>query len=264
MEEQFIILTKEDIVKGLRASGVKEGQYLFVHTSLSSFGHVIGGAETIISALIEVVGEEGTIMMPGQTWRNLDPSIGVHWEVPEEHWQLIRDNHPAYNKAITPVVGMGAVAALFANWPGVERSDHPARSVCAYGKYAKHLTEGHDLSNIFGQGSPVDKLYQLDGYVLLLGVFHNKNTSIHLAETKADFTSKKFTKESSAIMVNGVRKWVTYETQEVEDEDFEALGQAYEKEVNLKVTKIGKCDVRLFKQKPFVDYAVKWLEANRD
>lgn len=264
MKEQFTILTKEDIVRGLKDSGLRAGHHIFVHTALSSFGHVIGGAETIISALIEVVGEEGTIMMPGQTWRNLDPAIGVHWEVPEEYWQLIRDNHPAYDKRYTPVVGMGCVAALFANWPGVERSDHPARSVCAYGKYSKHLTKDHDLTNIFGEGSPVDKLYQLDGYVLLLGVFHNKNTSIHLAETRAEFASKVFADESSAIMVNGQRQWVTYNTQAVEDEDFEALGKAYEEAFDLKTSKIGKCEVRYFKQKPFVDYCVKWLEANRD
>lgn len=71
-------------------------------------------------------------------------------------------------------------------WPGARRSDHPARSFAAVGKHAEYLTGNHDLSHIFGQNSPLDKLYELDGYVLLIGVGHDKNTSLHLAETRAN------------------------------------------------------------------------------
>ncbi len=52
---------------------------------------------------------------------------------------------------------------MFRSYPGVTRSDHPARSVAALGKHSKYLTENHDLSNIFGEGSPIGKLYELDG-----------------------------------------------------------------------------------------------------
>lgn len=64
--------------------------------------------------------------------------------------------------------------------PGSIRSDHPARSVCAWGKHAAYLTENHDLSNIFGDGSPIGKLYELNGKVLLLGTGYGKNTSLRL------------------------------------------------------------------------------------
>jgi len=49
---------------------------------------------------------------------------------------------------------MGIIAETFRNWPEAYRSDHPARSVTAVGKYAAHLTEKHDLENIFGIDSP--------------------------------------------------------------------------------------------------------------
>ena len=168
MERKIVL--KQDILSALSEVGVCNGQTIMVHTSLSSLGFVCGGAQVIIEALLETVGTEGTIMMPTQSWKNLDPATGVHWEEPENWWQLIRENWPAYNKDITPTNTMGTVAEMFRKWPGTLRSDHPARSVAAWGKHAEYLTSAHDLSNIFGDGSPIGKLYELDGLVLLIGV----------------------------------------------------------------------------------------------
>ena len=132
MERQIVL--KQDILDALAQAGVKPGQAIMVHTSLSSLGFVCGGAQVVIEALLESVGPEGTIMMPTQSWKNLDPAAGVHWQEPEQWWQLIRDNWPAYDKNITPTNSMGAVAEMFRKWPGSLRSDHPARSVAANGK----------------------------------------------------------------------------------------------------------------------------------
>jgi aminoglycoside 3-N-acetyltransferase len=258
------ILTKDDLIREFRNCGVTEGQTIFVHTSLKSLGFVVGGAEVLIRALLEIVGPEGTLMMPSQTWKNLDPSTGVHWEEPQEWWPIIREHWPAYDKDITPAIGMGAVAEMFRKWPGAYRSDHPARSVAAVGKHAEYLTRDHDLSNIIGKGSPVDKLYELDGYILLIGVGYDKNTSLHLAEARADFKSKKFAEESSAIMIDGERKWVTYVTQAVDDEDFVELGRQYDEANGTPVHKVGDADVRFLRQQPLVDFAVAWMEKNRE
>ena len=183
-------IIKKDVTEALEQAGVSKGQVLMVHTSMSSIGYVCGGAQTIIEALTETVGPEGTVMMPTQSWKNLDPADGVHWTVPEEYWQIIRDNWPAYDKRITPTNTMGAVAEMFRNWPGTLRSDHPARSVAAWGKFAEYLTSDHDLSNIFGDGSPIGRLYELDAKVLLIGVGYDKNTSLHLADVRAGYPGK--------------------------------------------------------------------------
>ena len=71
-------IIKKDILAALRSLGVENGSTVMVHTSLSKIGYVCGGAQTVIEALIEAVGEEGTIMMPTQSWKNLDPEDGVH------------------------------------------------------------------------------------------------------------------------------------------------------------------------------------------
>lgn len=261
MERKIVL--KEDIKAALEQVGVQSGQAIMVHTSLSSLGFVCGGAQMVIEALIEGVGEEGTIMMPTQSWKNLDPEAGVHWEEPKEWWQTIRDNWPAYDKDITPTNTMGAVAEMFRKWPGTKRSDHPARSVAAWGKQAEYLTRNHDLSNIFGEDSPVGKLYALDGYVLLIGVDYDKNTSIHLADVRADYPSKHMTKESSAIMENGNRVWKTYETLYVDGEDFCDIGKAFEKECRVEKVMLGNGTLTFMKQRELVDFAVRWIEKYR-
>lgn len=263
LQKPRAILTKEDLIHQFTECGVREGQTLFVHTSLSKLGFVVGGAETLIRALLEIVGESGTLVMPSQTWKNLDPSTGVHWNEPAEWWPIIREHWPAYDKEVTPAIGMGSVAEMLRKWPGARRSDHPARSVAAVGRHAAYITADHDLSNIFGSGSPLDKCYQLDGHVLLIGVGHDKNTSLHLAETRASFPGKTMTEESSAVMIDGKREWITYATQAVDDSDFITLGNEYEQEINLKVHRIGNAEVRLLEQRPLLDWATAWMEKNR-
>lgn len=261
MERKIVL--KQDILAALEKAGIRKGQTIMVHTSLSSLGFVCGGPQIVIEALLESVGTDGTIMMPTQSWKNLDPTAGVHWEEPEEWWQIIRDNWPAYNKDITPTNTMGSVAEMFRKWPGTLRSDHPARSVAANGKCAQHLTSGHDLSNIFGEGSPVGKLYELDGYVLLIGVGYDKNTSLHLADARANYPGKHDSIEYSAIMENGKRVWKEYRTLYVDGEDFDQIGEAFEKECSVQKVSLGNGTITFMKQRELVDFAVKWMEQNR-
>lgn len=261
MERKIVV--KDDIVRALKKVGVCGGQTIMVHTSLSSLGFVCGGAQTVIEALIECVDDNGTIMMPAQSWKNLDPEAGVHWEEPKQWWQIIRDNWPAYNKEITPTNTMGAVAEMFRKWPGTMRSDHPARSVAAFGKYAEYLTENHDLSNIFGDGSPVGKLYELDGYVLLIGVGYDKNTSLHLADERAEYPGRHLVTEHSAVMIDGKREWVAYRTLYVDGKDFERIGQAFELQGKTARTSLGNGSICLMRQRDIVDFAVDWIQRNR-
>jgi len=261
MERKIVV--KRDIAGALEQVGVRPGQAVMVHTSLSSLGFVCGGPQVIIEALTEAVGENGTIMMPAQSWKNLDPEAGVHWQEPKEWWQIIRDNWPAYDRDITPTNTMGATAEMFRRWPGVLRSGHPARSVAAWGKYAEYLTKNHDLSNIFGDGSPIGKLYELDGYVLLIGVGYDKNTSLHLADARAEYPGKHMSTEHSAVMENGTRVWKAYDTLYVDGEDFEDIGRDFEQNCEVSKTSLGNGTLTFMKQRKLVDFAVRWIEANR-
>lgn len=257
------VILLEEIEKGLREVGLSAGDQVIVHTSLGSMGYVCGGAQTVIEALLKIVGEDGTVMMPTQSWKNLDPLAGVHWETAETDWPKIRQFWPAYDKDITPTNTMGAVAEMFRRWPRSIRSDHPARSFAANGKNAKYLVENHDLCDIFGESSPIGKLYALGGKVLLIGVDYDKNTSLHLADVRADYPGKHTATESSAMLVNGERQWVSYETLYVDGEDFIEIGRAFEEAHPVKTAKIGNATVRCMDQRVVVDFAVTWIEKNR-
>jgi len=256
-------ICKKDIVQGLKELGLKRGDVVIVHTSLKSIGYVCGGAQAVIEALIEVVTSEGTVVMPTQSWKNLDPGTGVHWNAEESDWDKIRENWPAYDKHITPTNTMGAVAEMFRQWPGSIRTEHPARSICGWGKYAEYITAEHTLSNIFGEESPIAKLYDLDAKVLLLGVGYDKNTSIHLADVRAEYPGKHDCVEHSAILEDGVRIWKAYNTLFVDGEDFEDIGIAFEEKGLANIGKIGNADSRLMQQRNLVDFSVCWIEEYR-
>ncbi len=257
------LVIPEDVQTALRNVGVKRGQAIMVHTSLSSLGYVCGGAQTIIEALLHSVGQEGTIIMPTQSWKNLDPTTGVYWQEPKEWWPVIREYIPAYDERITPTNTMGAVAEMFRQWPGTIRSGHPARSVAAWGRYAKYLTEKHSLSDIFGDGSPIGRLYELDGAVLLIGVGYDKNTSLHLADVRAEYPGKHTVVESSAIQVDGQRVWKSYETLAVDGEDFPAIGEAFEQTGQVRHVSLGDGILSMMSQRALVDFAVEWMNENR-
>ena len=245
------------------ACGVQKGQTLILHGSLSRIGFVIGGAETVVRALLDAVGEEGTLVVPTQTWKNLDPERGVHGTVPEAWYPTLRDHWPAYDPAVTPSLNMGALAETVRLWPGAARSAHPARSFAALGAKAKAVTAEHPLESPTGEGSPLAALYNLGAYVLLLGVGHDKNTSLHLAEDRADYASKSIITESSAVFVNGQRQWVSYEVLEPISDDFETIGAAFEEEISLVPCYVGNAETKLLDQRALVDFAAEYMNTNR-
>ena len=270
MSEQHVIdktpspITLNQLVKDLRDLGVANGQTVLVHSSLSQIGWVSGGAQTVIMALIEVLGEEGTLMMPTHSAQNTDPANWKAPPVPQSWWQIIRDSRPAYDPTLTPTHGMGAIPELFRTLPDVKRGLHPIGSFSAIGKQTDFLLDGEiSLEQMFGDESPIGRLYELDGYVLLLGVGHSNNTSLHLAEYRADFPLKPPIKEGTAMMVDGQRQWVAFNMQAIDDEDFSEIGRAYHKQHEVAQGKVRLADSIFLRQRSLVDFAVEWMGQHR-
>ncbi len=256
-------LTIDSLAEQFTLCGLSAGQTVIVHTRMSALGWIAGGAEAIVCALLQVLTPTGTLMMPAFSPDNTDPSNWQNPPVPEHWWQIIRDHSPVYDPLTTQTRGVGKVPEYFRCYPGVLRSDHPEASFAAIGPNAEYLLANHTkLDRIFDDDSPIGKLYQLDGYVFLLGVGYNKNTSIHLAEYRAEFP-KRFFKEGTAMRVNGVRQWVTYEMQDIDDSDFTELGADFEAAHGISPCRVGKGEARLMKQRPLIDFAVQWMEKHR-
>jgi aminoglycoside 3-N-acetyltransferase len=136
--------------------------------------------------------------------------------------------------------------------------------LAALGPNADYLVAGHALTEDSGERSPLGKLYELDGHVLLLGVDHWNNTSLHLAEFRANYPGKRNLQSGSAMLVEGKRQWVTYETLDTNPDDFEEVGAAFDSAHNIVVQWINNAQVRFFKQRLLVDFAVKWMEQHRN
>lgn len=257
-------LTVKILIEQFSACGLAAGQTVLMHSSMKSLGTwVAGGPVAVIQALLHVLGADGTLMMPAHTTENTEPSRWGEPPVPPMWWPIIRAESPAYDPAITPTRQMGIIAELFRTWHGARRSDHPIGSFAAVGKHADFLTSSHALPNMFGETSPIARLYDLDGYVLLLGVGHDNNTSLHLAEYRAHWRGKTTIKEGAAVLVNGERRWLTFDDIELETDDFNLIGAEFEKRYNITHAHVGAATVRLMRQRPLVDFAQRWIERNR-
>ncbi len=153
------MFSRTDILNDLRNLGIKKGHRLIVHSSYKAIGRVEGGPEGLIDALMEAVGEQGNILMP------------AFCDEPAE----------VFDPAVTPS-DCGIITELFRKREGTIRSFHPTHSVTVWGLDAEEIAKTHDSSTALGVGSPVHCLINRGADILLIGVDHNRNSAIHIAE----------------------------------------------------------------------------------
>lgn len=153
----------DQILFSLKLMEIQPGDILLVHSALSSIGLVEGGADTVIDALLDAIGPEGTLVM----------STLTGWDAP-------------FDPANTPSA-VGAISENFRKRPGVLRSLHPVHSVAALGPKAAYIVQGHELCETgCGPGTPYMKIAELSGKILLLGVDMDRNTMMHTLEELID------------------------------------------------------------------------------
>jgi aminoglycoside 3-N-acetyltransferase len=258
-------VTVDSLKDDIAAVGVTSGMTLIVHSSLKSLGRwVAGGPVAVILALEDALGDEGTLVMPTQSGDLSDPAHWMNPPVPESWWETIRQTMPAFDPDLTPTRSMGAIPESFRKQKGVVRSSHPQVSFAARGAIAKHIIDEHSLDYRLGEGSPLARIYQRDGWVLLLGVGHDNNTSLHLAEYRAQFSAKKEVNQGAPMIIDGNRQWVEFKDLNLDDSDFENIGGDFEKETGLvRRGRIADATALLFPQRALVDYAVRWMEKHR-
>jgi len=241
-------VNKGNIKAGLRKLGLKKGDSVGVHSSLKSFGRVEGGADAVIDALLETVGEDGNIVMSTHSANLVEVrrtpeeiALGVSW--------LFKIS--SYDPEKTPV-RTGIIPETFRKRKGVIRGSHPSNSVAALGTKAKDLSEGWH------------KLLELDGYILLIGVGLDRCTAMHLAEKRVRFPEHILEKITPP-------KWLIEKYPEGEWEwdfgpypDFAKLVKPCLERGIMKTVKVGESTLRLVKLRELIDLYVEYLEKNPD
>ena len=256
--------TVQSMQDDLAALGVTRGMVLLVHSSLSSLGWVCGGPAALVTALESGLGAEGTLVMPTYSDDLSEPSYWKNPPVPEAWWPIIRQSMPAFDASMTPTRGVGTVPECFRSQAGTRRSLHPSNSFSARGPRAEEIVRGHSLDYPLGDGSPLARIYDLDGWILLLGTDFSCASSLHLAEYRAKYTKKRLMVQGAPVLIDGARVWKEYRDFDWDDSDFRAIGASFAESTGLVRTGcVANSAAHLLPQRPFVDYAVEWMEKNR-
>lgn len=236
-------VTQSDLEAGFRLLGLREGVCVGVHSSLSRFGYVEGGADAVIDALLAVVGPTGSVVMPSYSENREhiektpeEEALGMTWK------SRVLPFDPARDKAWT-----GKITDTFWRRPNALRGKHRTHSLAAIGPRAAELVEGWD------------KLLELDGYILLLGVTLGNCSSMHLAER--GITLPKYITDKM-VMPAELRAKYPQEEWEIgfgPYPDFMLMEGPCQAKGILQLTRIGNAVVRFARMRELIDLYHEWL-----
>lgn len=180
--------TRAQIAEDLSTLGLLPGSDVLAHASMKAIGEVDGGAAEVVEAFLEVLGEDGTLMVPTFHRTYADPADRRYPPETESELVQLRAEVPPYDPqkpASSPLL-MGVFSEAVRKHPKAFRSQHPGLSFAAIGAQAERFTERVPFDYPLGTHSPLNRLYDRNGQVLLIGTHHSVNTSIHLAEVWAN------------------------------------------------------------------------------
>lgn len=244
----------------LAALGLEAGQTVMMHGSFKSLGGLMGGPNTVIDSLLDVLGEQGTLMMY-VGWNDM-PDF---YDIPPDEQPLYRQHHPPFDPLTARAVrDHGILADCLRTWPNVRRSLNPEASMAAVGRQADEITRDHPLNFGYGLGTPLHRLSEWGGKVLILGSPVSTVTLLHHAEALANMRHKNLVRHHCPILRDGKTVWV-----EMDDFDTSEPHGAYSFRqimTDYLVTGAGQrgkvCDATsyLFDAPDVVRFATTWLE----
>jgi aminoglycoside 3-N-acetyltransferase len=248
--------TRKSLSEDLSTLGLEPGDGVFVHASMKAVGPVIGGPRMLIEALLQAVGPEGLLGMPGFSGDAVFPEGMARDSLTAEQITEIEAAVPGFDAERSPAAGMGVLAEMFRTWPGTRRSGHPCVSVCVNGSGAREIAARHDLAWATGRDSPFGRMRARPRMkILLIGVGWNRCTPLHTAETLAAHRRVK----TRRVKVAGT--W--QEAPDVADDLnrlFPAVGAAFEETGGVRSGQLGAAGCRICDYRGLVDFAAAWID----
>ena len=231
-------ISSKTLIQNFLELGVKPGGVLLVHTSFSKIKLIEGGPLGLISALRSALGAEGTLVMPSMSYD---------------------DDHP-FDKTKSPCPEMGIVADTFWRLPGVLRSDNN-HAFAAVGRLAEKIIAPHPIDVPHGLASPVGRVYELDGQVLLLGVDHGSNTTIHLCENLAGVRYRR--DKYITVLKDGQPTRFDYREIDHCCQNFALVDGWLDEKQNQRHGRIGNGETRLMHSRDIVNVVTSHLEKDK-
>jgi aminoglycoside 3-N-acetyltransferase len=246
----------------IAALGLPSGSVVLVHCALSGVGQVDGGAAALRAALLEVLGPQGTLVVPAQTRSKSTTSresrvatAGLSARQRERYFRRV----PGFDARRSRSEGMGALAEAVREHPRAHRSPHPTVSFAALGRDAAELTASHPYDAVLGERSPLGWMYEAGALVLLMGVGFETCTAFHLGEHASVSPDRSYWFKVGAAWqnVSGARDY--------DDVDFGVLGADFEREHGASILRgtVGDADCCLFPLPLAADFAAKHLPGLR-
>lgn len=226
-------VTGTRIARGLRRLGIAGGETIMLHSSLRSFGWVDGGAPTVVRALLEALGEKGTLVVP---------TFSAYLQQGESCWD--REHTPSR---------MGAISEAVRTWPGALRSSHAAHPLAALGPHARLLCRRPHRTG-FGPDSPFGTLVELDAVILFMGTTWNTCTIFHLLEAEREVPYRFLERRPAVVIIDGRRDesggaW-EHSRRPGASNDFRPFGRRLEQEGLVRRARVGGCLMRAFNAAP--------------
>jgi aminoglycoside 3-N-acetyltransferase len=259
-----LMLYKSILVDQLKMLGLKSGDLIMLHASMRAIGQILGGPDQVHQAIMECIQPAGTLMM----------YLGTEGE--QVYYALARGDFSAREEteilAYCPIFDRysararrshGILAEFFRTWPGTMCSDNPGARMAAMGAKADWLVANHPLNYGYGPGSPLAKLYENNGKILLLGSDLDQVTILHYAEHIAPIKNKRLSHFKAPFLKDGQRVWCEVEEFDTStgirqwpDRFFATILEKYIQENDIKSAKIGNALSYLISAKSLVDFAI--------
>jgi len=259
------LVTRGQIAQQVRELGVEPSDTVMLHASVGSIGWIAGGPSEVLGGVLDAIGADGTLMMyVGWEGSPYDLLVDAP-QVPSALLQL----WPAYDPATSRAMHAWSILTEYLRtWPGARRSQHPDGSFAAVGRLADELTHDHPLQYRMGKGSPLAKLCENNGKVLLLGAPLSTLTLLHHAEHLADVPDKQIVRYMAPILHNGQKEWIGIEEFSTTGclpwrgslDMFEAIAQQHLQEGHGIVGRVGAATSYLFDASTLNRFAVEWIE----
>lgn len=248
--------TRAQIGRALGELGLRRGDLVMAHAGLRAVGPIVGGVNSLLQAIFDIIGPEGTLAA------YLD--FEAFYEDEDES-----DDVPVFDKRIAQAArDHGILHETIRNWPGAVRSDHPDAGVAAIGPLAEWLTADHPFQYGYGEGSPFEKFYQRNGRVLMIGAPLDTITMLHYAEHKARLPGRRIHRYRRRMPGPAGPQWVEFEEFDTGDpvcdflpqDCFQQIGEAFVAAGCGRVGKVGEAATYLLDTRELIPFAIAWLE----